>query len=177
MQLICIQLLGRWGSAAILRYIQDAPLAQLPEAAKSAMLNYSLARLQSDFKQMSGQANRDSTLTKKMVEEFKVQMSTATALIQRLSALEAAPKAKTIPRDMVLNKATNCLHRILLEDKVHMENSTTFCGFLFFSSPCKIFSPDNAIEGEACKRCNKIFRRYFEPWLVQDSSSSEEGGQ
>ena len=44
MQVISMQLLGRWGSAAILRYIQDAPLAQLPEAAKSAMLNYSMAR-------------------------------------------------------------------------------------------------------------------------------------
>mgnify|MGYP006901806923 CR=1 FL=1 len=177
MQLICIKLLGRWGSAAILRYIQDAPLAQLPEAAKNAMLNYSMARLHSEFKSMSGQADRDASLIKKMVEEFKVQLDTATSQVQRLSALEAAPKLKAIPRDMVLNKATNCLHRILLVDKAKLENSSTFCGFLFFSSPCKVFPPDGAIEGEACKRCNKIYARYFEPWLAQDSSSSEDGGQ
>ena len=177
MQLICIQLLGRWGSAAILRYIQDAPLAQLPDAAKQAMLNYSMARLQSEFKQKSGQADRDTVLIKKMVDEFNVHLDSAKAMIKRLAALESAPKAKTIPRDMVLNTSTNCLHRILIVDKVNVENSTTFCGFLFFSSPCKIFSPDGSIEGEACKRCNKIFARYFEPWLAQDSSSSEEGGQ
>ena len=98
MQLICIQLLGRWGSSAILRYIQEAPLAQLPEAAKNAMLSYSVAKLQSDFTQMSGQADRESALVKKLVDDFKVQFDTAKAQISRLSSLEADPKSNHIPR-------------------------------------------------------------------------------
>ena len=146
MHLISIQLLGRWGSAAILRYIQDASLAQLPEAAKAAMLNYSVARLQSDFKQLSGQADREAALVKKLVDEFKVQLATAKAQVERLSALEAAPKSQNVPRDLVLNLSSNCLHRVLLEDKVHLENSVTFCGYLFFSSPCKIISPETSSE-------------------------------
>ena len=178
MQLISIQLLGRWGSATILRFIQDAPLAQLPEAAKAAMLNYSVARLQSDFNPRSGPADREAALvTKKLVDEFKVQLATAKAQVERLSALEAAPKSRKAPRDLVLNLASKCLHRVLMVDEKHLENSVTFCGYLFFSSPCSVMAPEDATEGEACKRCNKVFARYFEPWLAPGSSSSEDGGQ
>ena len=141
------------------------------------MMNYSMAKLQADFKAQSGQSDRDAKLVEKMVAEFNIQLTTAKAHVARLSALEAAPKSKTIPRDLVLNNATKCLHRILLVDNVHFENSVTFCGYFFFSSPCQIFAPEAAIEGEACKRCNNIFAKYFEPWLAQGSSSSEDGGQ
>ena len=92
MQVVSIQLLGRWGSMGILRYIQDAPLANLPEAAKATMMNYSMAKLHQEFQQMHGKANRDKILVDRLVKSFNVQLKAATDQLARLKSLEDAPK-------------------------------------------------------------------------------------
>ena len=80
--------------------------------------------------------------------------------------------------DLVLNIDSDCLHRVLVYDSVDFETFETFCGFKFFSVPIRVMTTDQSLEGEACKRCNKIVARYFEPWLARDvSSSSGDGGQ
>ena len=106
MQIISIQLLGRWGSMAILMYIQDAPLSDLPNAARNAMLHYSMSRLHDDFSKMKGKADRDRILIDRLVKDFNVQLKAATEQISMMKALEEAPRRSDLPSDLVLNMST-----------------------------------------------------------------------
>ena len=48
-----MQLLGRWGSAAILRYAQDAPLQVLPQVVHEVVSGFSLQQLATEIAQLA----------------------------------------------------------------------------------------------------------------------------
>ena len=67
---LMIQLLGRWGSAAVLRYIQDAPLLSSPAIARQ-VFGFSAERLNSEARSAGCDEAKIEAVSQRLAAELK----------------------------------------------------------------------------------------------------------
>ena len=158
--LLKLQLFARWGSATILRYVREAPLACLTSdilarnAPSSSAAGASRPgpgpRRGVNFDEGFVKAKKDIELLKKEVA--------------RLTATESAP-------EFLLNIGTRVCHRILCGD-VAAPSCTwrTACGFFFGAIPrVRLKAPDP--KARQCRSCTHLVA---DPPPDEDSSSSSD---
>jgi len=144
LDLILIQLFARWGSNAVLRYVQDAPLelqgGVAIRAAAGAVKDCGrrLAEIQADVA-----SARSADLEAKVLEALSsalekdnvrayVDKIVHDALVSRAASEQATTKVEELPRLFVKNKATKKVHQALVfGHDSPPESWQTFCGWQF----------------------------------------------
>ena len=182
-QVITIQGLGRWGTDSVLRYVQLAPLDELPHIAKQA-LSYSTQTLHRDFEGLKDRADRWEVLQKKLVTDMGMAEEEAENYLMTLNLLEAEaakPKEKkdAEPQTLIINTKTNCVHRVLVFDDDDAEQWRTFCGWKFGDASFRMIDPEHKEINEVCRKCAKTYlrTRSTEAWLGIVSSASSDHGE
>lgn len=147
-----IKLYGRWGSTAVGRYIQDAPLRRPPVS-----------------------TDADSSTTTRGLEKRLAALETnLRTVIERTQELEArkveieAGKGLQEP-DVpdVVNAKSGVLHRGLIEARADYQG-TTWCGWRYRHQQVR----PTGLHDAAAPKCERCFRSQ----LVDTSSSDDTGG-
>ena len=153
--LFLIQLLGRWGSDAIMRYVQDAPLSQLPALAK-AVMSYSVEALAKDHAKCKGDEARLDELARKLSEKLRLQVEDARNQVLALTALQVGPNQIPEGMELVRNSTTGVIHRsMILVDETNPFLWQTMCEWSFAGAKTT-FMPlrEGSIDG-MCKTCTR----------------------
>ena len=160
LQILTIQLLGRWGSWAILRYIQEAPLEALPDDVRRAAQSHSLADLSDEFKKLQVQTNRAEILTEKLVGTMKADRVVVEENINERIALEKQNTAAAQPSGFVKNLDSGCVHRILNFIGKPKPTWRAYCPWYFGRANYTILDSDFVDEDSTlCSRCNRRFAK------------------
>ena len=116
-ELFMIQSYARWGSSAILRYVQDAPLSsQARVAGKLAATMRHMNSLENINEEISVKVGKaGSTEVRKACKEFLekgasvVRPGELEALVRRVDVLESKVDKK---HEFVMNTETFCVHKV-----------------------------------------------------------------
>ena len=188
MELYLIQLFARWGSSAVGRYVQQAPLAhQAGVAGKVASTLFLLAVSQA-VDEVRSQVSEQGLLTTALQERLALPTLPSAAALEQLSARLAllerragplASTTSTVP-ETVLNLDPRCLRRVLTDIAVcQLAHWVTYCGWAFGVRPHSRASA--AVDAASrCERCFPEFRQaraLAGPALADVGSSSEDDYQ
>ena len=169
------QLMGRWGSMAILRYIQDAPLEVLPESIQEALSGPSLGSVVQEM----ATGDDQTELVRRIEEKLETQSVQIAACIHEIQALaDRFKKNDSKAVHHVQNKATGVVHRICFGGQLSIpELWTTACGWNFGTSDRRRIDMEAALNLKHCKKCWRLSAGRAEPLHgeahVSDSSESD----
>ena len=188
MELYLIQLFARWGSSAVGRYVQQAPLAHQAGVAGKVASALSLLAVSQAVDEVRSQVSEQGLLTTALQERLALptlpsaaaleQLSARLALLERRAGPLASPTS-AVP-ETVLNLDSRCLHRVLTDTAVcQPAHWVTYCGWAFGVRPHRRASA--AVDAASrCERCFPEFRRaraLAGPALADVGSSSEDDYQ
>ena len=128
--LFSIQLLGRWSSAAVRRYVQDAPLEVLPDTVVKVLASPQIADIAHPLMRGSaGDISIESLLTTVKTQALDIQRS-----FDEIRLLSSKLDASAVPT-LVLNPSSKCVHTIAYDDVAGpSELWSTFRGWHFAAS-------------------------------------------
>ena len=117
-ELFRIQLFARWGSDAILRYVQDAPLAVQHELAAEVSMQPSLRDIALSVGELRHEAPNGQVLLKKVADRHQTAID---ALREAVVAIEARLVAKDLAQQLpdqgfVRNTKSGVIHKVLYGD-------------------------------------------------------------
>lgn len=191
---ITLQLLGRWGSLAILSYIAEAPLSDLARRLHQGGLDAlppalragstSIMRRLTDFDAMLKQILERVGSLETDAREFDRKLSgdirlTVAELEDRLDEHEASLTGIGIALEQdngrqptfVLNEISGALHKSLIDLKGCPRKWKTFCGWPFAGIGHVCTFANGEPQGVSFKRCHRCFSDVHES---DDSSDPEE---
>ena len=146
-----IQLLGRWGSAAVLEYIQDVPLERSAAWARRAATTYQHVPLGTEG------APQGAVPVPEATQDVGLPSVALTALAELKETMsEAPPEAESLPEDKYVQSAGLVWHRVPRHGAVGpIKYWSTVCGWRFGGSDGKMQSilPDLVLHKFLCKRC------------------------
>ena len=182
--LFVIQLFGRWGSLAVAKYVQEAPLSHATERAPSTSLAAVLKMVQE-----ATQAARQppdpiaEASIRADIEDIKKKLNASLALsIQDLSERAGITDNQdpdvTEPQEKltVTNPASNVVHAVLVNshESIPPEACITVCGWKWLIAGAATMSRASRTSSlpNFCKTCKKR-----ETGAESDASSEEPGGE
>ena len=182
LDLILIQLFARWGSNAVLRYVQDAPLelqggvairaaagAVKDSGRRLAEIQADAASVQKDDLDAKVLEALSSALEKDNVRAY-VDKIVHDALVSQRTGGHASAKVEELPRLFVKNKATKKVHQALVfGPDTPPESWQTFCGWQFGAAKHEV-ARKLGKETNLCRDCFAKARRDSQE--AQDDSSS-----
>ena len=140
-----IQWLGRWGSAAVLAYVEEAA-EEAPESARPAS-EQGWDELRADLAQVLRSAGSVGDLSRPEIRERVVQDGLAESRLAALEVFAASAQrdvadAQALARELdqlvrptlVLNKITRVVHRALRTERLDPEMASTWCGWKWAKS-------------------------------------------
>ena len=133
-----IQLLARWGSDAVLRYVQDAPLAVQEEISSEVMLSPTLRDVTASVTELRPTAKGTENLAELVAAQCSTQLQhvygLVRELVRRMEAKEAPEAAGK--QDCVRNDKSGAIHRILVGSvEVPSQQWATYCPWKFGQAP------------------------------------------
>ena len=142
-----IQLLGRWGSAAVMKYVREAQLEAAASWASKAAASLSLG---AKVTQAAASSEGQLALADGVCHEGKVDVTDALA-----HELRASSQDEEMAKEVVVS-STGVWHAVLLNPEVADKSmATSFCGWRFGESVSKVLKyselPRN--HKDLCARC------------------------
>ena len=111
-----IQLFARWGSNAVLRYVQDAPLSVQSEIASEVLLSPTIRDITTSVKELKDTAAGDEELARGVAARHATDVAHLRELVkdiaERLRNLEGKQTGDKPP--YVRNSGTGVVHRVLV---------------------------------------------------------------
>ena len=148
MDLYLMQLFARWGSAAVERYVQEAPLAHSATVAGRVTRTLALHAVSAAVADLRGQVAAQADLAAALQARLGLPAPVPAADVQRLAArvdlLERTAAARTAPGspppELVLNAAASA-------------DGVTYCGWAYGRRPRRVAHA----ERDASARCERCF--------------------
>ena len=187
---ITIQLLGRWGSDAVLTYLAEAPLSNLGEKLHGPLVRSRLTSLSSSSAPIQNDVLANCVASKQMLDEhleLKSQLEDLTKQLADLkyrtsdigSELEGVTQlvSKRTPLEewQVDNEQSGVIHRALVSLNSSPSSWMTMCGWKFagktHADAVTHRLEEDAKRSSCCKRCPKCHKHLS---LSSDTSSSDE---
>ena len=159
-----IQLVGRWKSAAFLRYVRDSPLSNLNQLASEASLTQSIEN-----------ARRELALLKKVTsQEVKDVLAPLDAMSIEEEPLPETPIVEG-PAKYIHNKnSAGKIHVIWVQtETIHPRRWRAKCGWYFGRDLTDYAAHSEIPPGNTCRKCfNLVARRSNVQASSSESSSS-----
>ena len=164
--LFVIQLFGRWGSLAVAKYVQDAPLSQASSRPPATSLAMVLTMVQEATLAERGQGDTigDASLRADIdaiKEKLKASQFTSTEeLVDRAHLVKQAEKGFAPPAKLlVANPASDIVHSVLINADEHVpaEACVTYCGWKYALASAPPFPrvPGASSLPIFCRTCRK----------------------
>ena len=186
---ITIQLLGRWGSDAVLTYLAEAPLSNLGEKIRGPLAESRLASASSGSITLVDGV--DCVAAKQMLEEhlaLKTQLQqlmaecaemkreTSNLSTELEGVAQVAIKRTPLEEWRVDNEQSGIIHRALISLSTSPSSWMTMCGWKFAG---KVHAVTYRLEEEAkgsscCKKCPKCHKYPMDSSATSSDSSSSE---
>ena len=141
---IKVQLIGRWMCAVVLRYVRDAPIADIARDYKTA------ARA----KNAEAEMKKSSALNNQLRDDLDSWMLKYKTEVTRLEELIAAVERTCAPRQYVVNRRTRKIHKILTSVSDAGSAAIAYCGWQYGLAPisCHASLPSGA-KKDYCAAC------------------------
>ena len=172
-----IQLFGRWGSEAFLRYVREAPIANLSHLAQETSLQASLAKARAELAAIvtSIQGLRDSSAElppNAIVQATEVLPLTLSDLTDGEAAQEIVPlplPPAPASHVYVTNEDSSCTHIARVHGAlVHPSQWRTHCGWRFGRTTARTSICES--KPDIVVRCDKCWASTFEIDALSESS-------
>jgi hypothetical protein len=188
-ELYLIQLYGRWGSMAVARYVQDAPLARASAASRGVSIEDVLEMLK--LSNPDEDIRRELNAVKRQLAEQRDELSFQAIADKaeaenRLAIAKARPRAEDRAGDpsSVINLDSKVVHEILVFVDVAAtpeiaEAAYTSCGWRYALGRHKLAHFDVSLGGSCpgatsvCKACTRAAARRDRLDDVSDENDSE----
>ena len=162
-----IQLIGRWGSLAVARYVQLAPLAALTGAPQNTCSQAQVIALirEHSKKQRDGESkDPEAEIRLKAIQEELKDLGDAMTI---LKAKAEGTKEDSKPR-LVQNTLSGKIHSILIGPDLP-ESATTWCGWRYLGAAHELVGGGSSGN---CKRCFRELRAARESGCTDSDSSN-----
>ena len=176
LELVVVQMIGRWGSSAIMRYVQNVHLAKQPAVATSIAKAFFLVDAQALARTVGDTTSRPSSVG--LAEALRVKLGELSGTLianigiieDRLARLERVTCENSIQKPAVRRSEHTKIHRVSLglHDNVPMKEYTSVCGWRFGGAPFQLLEVPTT--GQFCMRC------FPQASARADSSSSVSSG-
>ena len=173
--MVLIQLMARWSSDVVLRYVAEAPLECLSEAYRKSASQVQAARSADDVLQQIATFRGDMAADKAALAGFEQELhDIKKAQENRGFQSENAVKKQEI----IVNSESGVAHRAMcFSTSVPSRHWRTFCGWSFGASLYEVSSTLPSVGSRVCGRCFRfekleLVRSHQEGNLTSSESSA-----